>query len=268
MGRSALRSLTPCPPYLDSSCQGAKGVGFCQFLLHARACDGSRAVRVRPAVVSPASGWSVGSSGPGWEVARQGANRYPRPVEGPRGTSAYPQTLVLPGVPFVDSSRQCVAGRCFSPYLEVFLRRRLGWVGGLVSPHSADDTRHLVGQGHGGLVVAARGLEVQDPGAQAVGLFGAFGGQQHGAGAVNQEHPQIDVTALADASESSCQAAGALTRSEAEKAGEATTGGKALDVADEGHQGGGGEQADAGDRLQALDHRHLGGEQAQLLFHL
>src|SRR5918992_4977948 len=81
----------PVPLIWDSSVKRVKGVVLSQLLVCARLGDGSRAVRVRPAVVSPASLWSLGRSGPGWEVARQRANHSPRPDEGTRGTLGLPR---------------------------------------------------------------------------------------------------------------------------------------------------------------------------------
>jgi len=62
---------------------------------------------------------------------------------------------------------------------------------------------------------------------------------------MDQEHPQVGVTALADAAESPDAAARGLARAEPQVGGEVAPGGKALDVGDEGDESRGGERADS-----------------------
>ena len=112
--------------------------------------------------------------------------------------------------------------------------------------------------------------QCERPGAGAIKrlslLPGDFRTAQHGAGTVDEEHAQVDVAALGHAAEASNLAAGMFARGEAERAGEVATGRKALEVADRGTEGGGGEQADAAGALQSLA-AHVGlGKRLQTLF--
>ncbi len=72
---------------------------------------------------------------------------------------------------------------------------------------------------------------------------------------MDQQGAQIRIAALADPTESTVETTGRLARRESEVAGEVAAGREAPDVSHEGDEGGGREQAHAGDRAQA---RHLG----------
>ena len=70
-----------------------------------------------------------------------------------------------------------------------------------------------------------------------------------------QEHPDIRVTTLWDASEPSLQAAGVFPGCPAEIAGEVALSCKASDITDECYKCSGTEQPYAGDSTQATDYR-------------
>src|SRR6266704_2174991 len=135
----------------------------------------------------------------------------------------------------------------------------------VVLPDGPDDAGELVGEGDGGLVVTAEFLEMQGPDAQTVGGSTLLGSPEDGACAVDEEHAKVDVAALADGTEAADETAGAFTRGQPEVAGEVTAGGETLHVPDEGNQGGGGEETDAGDGAQAGDGGSLVGECLELV---
>src|SRR5690606_7780433 len=68
-----------------------------------------------------------------------------------------------------------------------------------MAPEGPTQPRELVGDGDGGTVVAAQSRDLKAPGAQAVLSATAFGGGEQRAAAVDQQGPQVAVTALADA---------------------------------------------------------------------
>src|SRR5688572_30040494 len=146
----------------------------------------------------------------------------------------------------------CVSGRGHLPEIDIVL------------PDGPDDAGQLVGESNGRLVVAAELLEVQSPGAQAVGGATLLGGPEDGASAVDEKHAEIDVAALADGAEAADETAGALAGRQAQVAGEVAAGGETLHVADEGDQGSGRDEADARDRAQAGDGGSLVGERLEL----
>src|SRR3989442_1137459 len=85
-----------------------------------------------------------------------------------------------------------------------------------VLPDSPDDASELVGEGDGGLVVAAESFDLQGPGSQAVGNGPRLGLPEDGACAVGEEHAEVNVAALADGAEAADETAGALARSQSE----------------------------------------------------
>ena len=135
----------------------------------------------------------------------------------------------------------------------------------VVLPDSPDNAGQLVGEGDGGFVVTAEFLEMQGPDAQTVWGGALLGGPEDGACAVDEEHAQVDVAALADGAEAADETAGVLTRGQPQIAGEVTAGGETLNVPDEGDQGGGGDETDAGDGAQACDGGSLVGECLELV---
>src|SRR5436190_6243230 len=134
----------------------------------------------------------------------------------------------------------------------------------VVLPDGPDDAGQFVGEGHGRFVVAAERLELQSPGAQTVGGATLLGSPEDGACAVDEQHAEVDVAALADGAEAADEAAGALARRQPQVAGQVTAGGEALHVSDEGDQGGSGDEADARDGAQAGNDRDLVGERLEL----
>ena len=74
---------------------------------------------------------------------------------------------------------------------------------------------------------------------------------------MDQQHSQVDIPPFTDATETADGTTGELSGSQSEIAGKVSSGGKAVDVADEGDQGGGGEPTDAGYGQQTLDCRAL-----------
>src|SRR5438552_1717838 len=99
------------------------------------------------------------------------------------------------------------------------------------------------------------------------GAGGLLGVTEHGASAVDQEHAEIGVPALADGPQPAAQAARMLTGRQAEVAGEVAPRGEAMRMADEADQRGRGEETDAGDGAQSGDERRRDGERLELLLH-
>jgi len=79
-----------------------------------------------------------------------------------------------------------------------------------------------------------------------------------------KEGAQVGVAAFGDGAQMSVEAAGSLAGDDAEEAGESASGGESREVSDEGVEGGGGDQADAGDGEVVLDEGQVVGEQLQL----
>jgi hypothetical protein len=66
----------------------------------------------------------------------------------------------------------------------------------IFNPDGPGDASELVGEGHGGLVVAAETLDVECPEFEAVGSPALFRRPEDGAGAVDKEHADIGITPL------------------------------------------------------------------------
>src|SRR6516165_10848907 len=88
---------------------------------------------------------------------------------------------------------------------------------------------------------------------------------EHGTRTVNEQHPQVRVSVLADPAESSAQPARGLSGSEAEVAREVSSRRETLDVTDEGEQSRGGEKADAWHGAKASGGGDLDGLGVELL---
>src|SRR5690606_7114517 len=114
------------------------------------------------------------------------------------------------------------------------------------------ESGELVGERDSGLVVAETLRGCERPGPDGVGLALLRRGGEHSTGAVDQQHAQVDVAALGDCAETPCAAGRSLARRQPEVAGEVPPAGKPAQVADEAGDRGRREQADAGDRAQAL----------------
>src|SRR5262245_14680555 len=130
----------------------------------------------------------------------------------------------------------------------------------VVLPDGPDDAGELVGEGDSSLVVAAERLEMESPGAQTVGGATLAGSPENGACAMNEQHTEVDVAALADGAETADETAGAHAGRQSQVAGEVTAGGETLHVPDEGDQSCGGDKTDAGDGAQAGHRGSLVGE--------
>lgn len=135
-------------------------------------------------------------------------------------------------------------------------------------PDDPDDASELVGESDGGLVVTASSLDFESPGPEAVGGFHALGSPKNGAGAVGEEHSDIGVAALADATEPADASGGVFSRSQAEIARELSSRAKPSDVSDKGDEGGCGEKPDTGYVPKPYHDRHLPSEGLELPFRL
>jgi hypothetical protein len=132
------------------------------------------------------------------------------------------------------------------------------------APHGPRDAGELVGESDGGLVVAARALNVECPGLEAIGMRVFLCGPEDGAGALDEKHADIGIAPLGDGAETADKPARVFPGSEAEEACEVATGGEATDVTDEGDECGGSEDPDARDGLEALGDGVLSGERLGL----
>jgi len=134
----------------------------------------------------------------------------------------------------------------------------------LLLPDDPSDASEFVGHGDGSFVVPSEALYLKSPGTESVGVLLGLGGPEDGSSTMDEEHAQIGVSAFADATESAHGPTGSLSRSEADIAGEVTSGGEAVNVTDEGDQGGSGEPADAGDGQQRGNRGALASQRVEL----
>lgn len=111
-------------------------------------------------------------------------------------------------------------------------------------PPGMPDAGVLVGQSHGRDIGVAAVGQPRQPGF--AGFFLALGGAKGRACAMDQEGPQIGITAFTDAQEAGLAAGRGLLRDQAQPGRQLPAMGEGLDVADGGEQGGGNERADAG----------------------
>ena len=74
---------------------------------------------------------------------------------------------------------------------------------------------------------------------------------------MDQQHAQVNITSLADASEPALGSAGPFPRCEPEVAGESSSGAEALDIAHERDERRGGDDSDAGNGEQTLGQSRL-----------
>jgi len=89
--------------------------------------------------------------------------------------------------------------------------------------------------------------------------------QQRRPGAVDEEHPKAGVALVRDPAQATNVATGGLAGCEPEGAGQMAGRGEALDVPEARRQGGGGEQAHAGDGAKPRDERALAGQRVELV---
>ena len=135
---------------------------------------------------------------------------------------------------------------------------------GLVDGESPGDAGDLIGESDGGAVVSTALLEAKGPGLEAVGMFGAGGGDQSGPSAMDQERTQVGVATFGDGSQVSAGAAGVFSGDDAERAGEAAAGAETVQGTDEAGQGSGAERADAGDAEEARGVRRVASEGVEI----
>ena len=75
--------------------------------------------------------------------------------------------------------------------------------GPLVAPDAPGDARELIGESDGRHVVAVSVFNTERPGAKTIGFIHELGGTQNGTSPVDEEHAQVAVASLGDATESS-----------------------------------------------------------------
>ena len=135
-----------------------------------------------------------------------------------------------------------------------------------MTPHRPHDAGELVGESDGGLVVAAQPFELQRPDPEPIRRRGCLRLRvaQHGPRAVNQEHAQVGVAALANRPQAPPQCRRGLPRREPEITREVPPGRKPRDVADRRHQRRGRQQPDPGNCAELTDDHILAGDALEL----
>ena len=129
-----------------------------------------------------------------------------------------------------------------------------------------DDPGEFVGDSNHGLVVSPRAVDLPSPGAELVGrALTDVRRAEHGAPALGEEHTDVGVATLGDASEAANVATGVFLGNQAEVAREAAPRWEAAKIADEAHDGGRGQKSDAGNGEKSLDFRKLLGERLELV---
>src|SRR5438552_11312685 len=113
---------------------------------------------------------------------------------------------------------------------------------GPARPDRPGNTREFIGQGDGGFVVTAQPFEVERPALESGGGDRLLGVTEHRTGAVDQQHAEVRVAALADGSEASSETARVLARREAKVTREVARRGEAPCVTDERDKAGGREE--------------------------
>lgn len=143
----------------------------------------------------------------------------------------------------------------------------------VVAQRGVAEARELVGQGTGGLVVVAAALHIQRPATYAAdipaGTFGHLGRSERTARAVGEQHAQVAVALLGDATQEPARSRAVFARCQTEPAGEVARVLEVRHVTRGGrHQGGSGEQPDAGDRQQQRAGRAVACHAGELAFDL
>jgi hypothetical protein len=77
-------------------------------------------------------------------------------------------------------------------------------------PNGPGDAGHLVGHGGCCLVVTATRLEIEGPTAEAVGIGLGLSALQDSAGAVDEQHPEVNIALFADSAQTPPPTAGAF----------------------------------------------------------
>ena len=104
--------------------------------------------------------------------------------------------------------------------------QRCGWppfVRSLVLPDGPRDARELVGESDSRPVVPPLPFDFEGPELYWMGVAGTFGAGEHGPCAVYEEHPEVGIAPLADASEPTVEAGRVFIWCEAEVRGEVSS---------------------------------------------
>jgi hypothetical protein len=126
-------------------------------------------------------------------------------------------------------------------------------IGTLVVPNPPSDAGHAIGEGDGGDVMASGVGGTEGPSLELIGLLDAVGCEESGSSSMDEEHAGVGVSAFGDATHTTDVAGGRLARGETEVVGGTSTGAKASDIADGDQEGGGREDANAGDGEEKAD---------------
>ena len=185
---------------------------------------------------------------------------------GPRKLSAFPRVGPNRCAINLVYSVQSAVGDLLSVKSDPGLGCGVLAVGDGVAPHGPGDPSEFVGDGNRGLVVTPRAFPFEAPSSQPIVRRGVLGVPEDGSRAVDEEHSQVRVAALADGTEAADQPARVLAWGEPEVAGEVATGREPLDVADERDESGGGQEANARDGSELVDRWGLSGERVELEF--
>src|SRR5206468_2606961 len=143
---------------------------------------------------------------------------------------------------------------CFSEFLGS-LGERLEVAA--VLPGGPGDAGELVGQGDRCLVVSNASLELERPGPEAIVFLRLLSVAENGPRSVDQEHTDVGVSALGDATEPALHPARVFPGGEPEVAREVAAGGETVNVADEGNEGGGDQEPNPRNRPQQIHHGGL-----------
>jgi hypothetical protein len=113
--------------------------------------------------------------------------------------------------------------------------------------------------------MTAAALDLQSPTAEPVGIGLGLSTLQNSAGAVDEQHPKIDIALFADPSQAPASPAGMFAGGEAQIGGEVAAGGKARNIADEADQRRASQQPHTGDGAKPFDDGSLRGQRLQML---
>src|SRR5690554_2692039 len=152
---------------------------------------------------------------------------------------------------------------------------RAGIESGAILPDRPAHSGHLVGQGHGGLVVTDPSFGSDGPSLHSIqwlaGSIDGLGSGQHRPGTMNDQHSKVFVTPLADPAQPSSVTAGALQGSNPQPGREVPSGLEVMRRASTGHQGSAGQQSNTWKLTDQCDIFVVAGQRSDLLlghFHL
>ena len=165
----------------------------------------------------------MGAPGHDGKSARRGANHFERPLRAsvaigltPRRSDRYAISWMgIVAASFGREKRKHESGTSKRPRAPTGIHPR-GWGDG------PDDPGEFVGDSNHGLVVSPRAVDLPSPGAELVGRARTdVCRAEHGAPALGEEHTQVGVATLGDASEAANVATGVFLGNQAEVAREA-----------------------------------------------